>query len=149
MASRKRDHKAEYARRKQLAKARGYKGVREYKRTRKSLGLSRRDKTPPRSTARLRLATRAREATSTVTRLRRECKEWSDTHSHVTRSKYHPAMTDDEVKDFHRAYVEYNPDGLSRRKAARDKRRRIGRYVLKWHDMSEDEWAQKYELQQG
>lgn len=147
MAARKRDHKAEYQRRKQLAQAKGYAGVRDYKRTRKQLGLKIRDTAPPKTKAQTLIKRLVSGRTSEIARLRAEARKWSSKHSHGHTSKYRTDMTDAEVRAYHRAYVEYNPDGLSRRKAARDKRRRIGKYVADWHDMEPNEWEQKYTLQ--
>jgi hypothetical protein len=52
-------------------------------------------------------------------------------------------MTDDEVRAYHKAYVE-RVTGMSRRKAAREKRNRIGQYLADWHDLDPDEWVQQY-----
>lgn len=140
--ARARNHKAEYAARKAKAQALGYSGVSQYRGTRKALNLPRTRRTPSRAVA-VRYSPVLGLPRSWVGSMRREARKWSEAHSHSPRSAYRPDMSDAEVRAYHRAYVQ-RVEGTSRRKAAREKRLRILNYVIEWHDVEPDEWAQQY-----
>lgn len=137
MPRRQRDHKAEYARRKARARAAGYTSVKAYSRARKELGTPRNASPIPR-----RVYDREQTGTDNIVRLRREAAAWSDKHSATASSRYRPDMTDDQVANYHAAFVERITEG-SRRGRARERRRRIRDYLVPdW--ISESEWDQKY-----
>lgn len=149
--ARKRDHKAEYAARKKRAKKAGYSGVSEYRRARKVLALPRRKRLPPKQIIRRYDTVTNRQTMDVIelspgmSRMRREAAKWSALHSRYPRSEFDPGMSNKQVRAYHHAYVE-RPSGLSRRRTAREKRRRIGAYIADWYDLSEAEWSQRYEL---
>jgi len=130
MARKRRDYRAEYARRKAAAKAKGYSGPREEYRARKALGFTkafRRSPTLPK--AELPDFAIARLSTdSEMSRLRREAKEWSAGHSWVKASRYRGNMSNAQVRAYHHAYVERVTVG-SRRGRAKEKRLRIYEYL--------------------
>lgn len=141
MARKKRDYKTEYAAAKRRAQAAGYKSQREYKAVRKSLSLPPRTSPVPKrviESQRVGVTSAANDYSRRMSRLRREARSWSDKHSHIARSRYTPSMSDEQVSDYHNAYVE-RPTGLSRRKAALEKRRRIHHYLSRWFNLT-PEW---------
>jgi hypothetical protein len=143
--ARKRDHKAEYAARKAKAQKAGYSSVYEARKARKVLQLPRTRHTPPKRVVQRYNPSLMSTFETGMSKLRREAAKWSNSHSRSDRSKYRDDMTNAEVRAYYRAYVE-KPKGFSRRKGAREKRRRIGEYIMNYYDVSEAEWSQKYEL---
>lgn len=144
---RKRNYKAEYKARKRKAQRSGYKSVKEYAAVRKSLALPARSSPIPKRILETQKPGYVDSIIpSALGRMRAECEIWSTTHSQINRSEYKPSFTPEQVRQYHKAYVEY-PAGLSRRKGAKEKKKRIGAYVKKWHKVKEDEWKQKYVLQ--
>lgn len=117
MAKRQRDHKAEYQRRKEIAKAAGAKSVRQYKRQRSVLKL-------PRSQP---FSMRA---------IRRASVEWSADHSHVKNSRYSPDFTDREAIDYYAAYVAPHDKNV--------KLKRLHDYLIGHDLVTEEEWVANY-----
>lgn len=145
MARRKRDYKAEYAASKRRATNAGYKSEREYRRVRKQLNLPPRTSPVPKRIIRnvRPEAINSGRTSSELSRLRREAKQWSDTHSLRKTSKYRDSMSDEEVRRYHRAFVQPVNEG-SRRERARERRRRIQEWLVP-DFMDYDEWASKYQ----
>lgn len=119
MASRKRDHKAEYQRRKQLARQRGFVSVRQYKTARKTQAL-------PRS-----------QPIVNIAGIRAENKEWSDEHSRLETSKWNPRLSDRKAIAYHNAFV-------VERVAGPDKLAALYDYLVEYDLVSEDEWSENY-----
>ena len=121
MAKRKRDHKAEYARRKQLAKDAGLPSVRKYRAERKTLSLPRRTRLTPAS------------------RYRVTNKAWSDEHSRLDTSKWHPSFDDEKNRRYHnafdRGYGEVERD---------EKLGWLYDYLVYYDLVTETEWRQNY-----
>jgi len=147
MARKKRDYKAEYARRRTRSKALGYSSPREEYRARKSVGLTRvfpslrRNELPDFAIERL---------TSRTPTPRTEAKAWSDRHSHIDATKFTRGMPPEQFKMYYEAFIQdYKSLGPSRRKRAKEKRRRIGRYMKKYHpdaiEGGEETWKSKRE----
>lgn len=139
--ARKRDYKAEYARRKLRAQSRGYRSPREEGRARKALGLPRSFRSVPRNDLPPTVVERITGAY--MKRLRQESKDWSAGHSHTARSRFNNRWTNRQVEAYHRAYVERVTEG-SRRGKSKEKSRRISEYVHDWTDIGEKEWTQEY-----
>lgn len=145
MVRKKRDHKAEYARRKARAKAAGYSGVTQYRRARKVLALPPRTSPVPKSV----LERTAPDTVDRITitpdrRLRNESAAWSNTHSRVTNSQYDPSFSMARVRDYHKAFVD-RLENLSRRKRAQGKRKNIYHYLVTWCGMPADkEWDEAW-----
>jgi hypothetical protein len=143
MAKKPRDYKAEYRRTKERIRAKGYESEREYKRIRKELSLPKRAPAPDKSELqRERPSLFAQRERSILPRLRRESKAWSNAHSHTGSSRYSDSMSDDEVRRYHRAFVERIETG-SRRGKAREKRRRIREWIVPAF-LDQQEWEQNY-----
>jgi hypothetical protein len=134
MAKRKRDYKAEYARSKARSQSRGYTGPRQEKRARKAVGLTRGfpslrfDELPDFAIEQV--------SGRRIARMREEARYWSDNHSHVKASRYSGNMSNDQVEQYHAAYVQQpdtyrdsNGKPLSRRMRAKEKKIRIYRYL--------------------
>lgn len=136
MARKQRDHRAEYQARKRKATQLGYKSEREYKTARKQTAVGRRGVVPPKTQL-------APGLLVSMARLRRESKAWSKKHSRVANSEYKDSLTDDQVRRYHRAFVEDIP-GLGKSKSKQnEKRKRIHDYLVP--DLLDDkEWTGKY-----
>ena len=131
MARRKRNYKAEYARRKTRAVAKGYKTPHHEYRARKALGLSR--IFPSLRLDELPDFAFEKATGADITRRRQEAQDWSDAHSHVKASRYRRNMSQKQLDDYWRAYVEpYEQLGPSRRKRAKERRLRIFEYMTKY-----------------
>ena len=130
--ARKRDYKADYARRKARALGKGYKSVREERQARQALGLTRpefrRTSTPGKGW--LPDYAIAALGGGRIKRLRAEAKEWSDKHSHVKASRYRANFSNAQVEAYHAAYVQRPDPNLSRRKRAIAKRISIYNYLV-------------------
>lgn len=128
MARKRRDYKAEYARRKSRSIALGYRNPREEYKARKSIGLTRQFPSLRRSelpdfSLNILSGKAARDR-------RAEAKAWSDVHSHTAASKYRGNMSNAQFEAYYRAFVEpYSQLGTSRRKRAKERRRRIYDYM--------------------
>lgn len=125
MAARKRDYKAEYARRKALAQSKGYTSVRQYRSARKSANIPRTATLPPRL--------------SDIARKRLESRAWSDKHSHRRNSRYRDSFTDAQVERYWRAYVEEIDLG-NPRLTDFEKRVRIYAFLVPDFLKDEEEW---------
>jgi len=138
VARKQRDYKAEYAAAKARATRAGYKSEREYKRVRKELKL------PPRtSPVPKRIVENVKPGiTADMSQMRRECQRWSDGHSRVDNSKYRPTMTNDQVRRYHKAFVE-KPKGKTRKERSRNKYDAIHDYIVP-DLMDEQEWERGY-----
>jgi hypothetical protein len=122
MARRKRDHKAEYQRRKEIARQSGFPSVRAYKRTRKTVAIPRRQSFSIRS-------------------IRRAGVVWSADHSRVSNSQYKMDFTDREAIDYFNAYVATKGDKM-------DKLNRLHNYLVGNGLVTEEEWIANYLLAQ-
>jgi len=121
MARKPRDHKAEYQRRKQIARESvGSDSVRQYKRVRKQLSnaIGRRDR-------------------FSIGQIRRAGVVWSADHSRVANSRYRMDFTDREAIDYFNAYVAVQGD-------SNDKLRRLHAYLVGHDLITEDEWVANY-----
>lgn len=118
MAQRKRNHKAEYQRRKEIARESGFPSVRSYRRTRKTVAIKR---TQPFSIASIRKAG--------VT--------WSADKSRTPNSRYRMDFTDQEAIDYFNAYVAKKGD-------SNDKLNRLHNYLVGNGLVTEEEWKANY-----
>ncbi len=147
MARKPRNYKAEYAAAKQRATRAGYKSERQYKAVRKSLALPPRTSPIPRKVLERERGTNAvpvaSAAARALSRKRHEAKAWSDRHSRVERSKYHPRMSDPQVERYWRAYVDKNIEGNNRLERKREKNQRLYEFLVPDY-MTEEEWEQFY-----
>lgn len=146
MARRQRDYKKEYAATKRRIRAAGYKSEREYRAVRKELGLPRNvAPVPKRIQERIQpgITRRATDTNSLISRLRRESQAWSNAHSHVENSRYKRSLTDDQVRRYWRAYVEYPVSGSNRRNRAIEKVRRLHDYLVP-DFLTQEEWEANY-----
>jgi hypothetical protein len=127
MARKKRDYKAEYAAAKRRATRAGYKSEREYKTTRKLAQL------PPRTSL-----VPKRIFAGNDPALRQEAREWSAIHSRRPNSKYRENMSDDQVRRYHKAFVEPLDEVDSA--TTREKLKRIKAFMVP-EIVKDDEWA--------
>lgn len=118
MAARKRDHKAEYRRRKEIAKASGFPSVRSYKRTRKTIALPRRQ-------------------SFSISSIRRAGVVWSADHSRVYNSRYRMDFSDREAVEYYNAYVAEKGDKNA-------KMGRLHQYLVGNDLVTEEEWIANY-----
>ncbi|HEY6022366.1 MAG TPA: hypothetical protein VIY48_21650 [Candidatus Paceibacterota bacterium] len=133
---RKRDYKAEYARRKAKAVSLGYRSPREEYRARKSLNFTRQFPSLKRSE----LPDFSLDALSVAAKRRRfaEAKAWSDRHSRTKASKFRANMSNAQFDSYYRAFVEPHIQlGPSRRKRAIERKRRIREYMLQYGGVEE------------
>lgn len=136
--ARKRDYKAEYARRKRLATQSGYKSVREYRKVRKELKIPRNASPVPRQV--LSINTDKTVLQSAHMRgLRAACKRWSDAHSRRRNSRYRDTFTDSQVERYYAAFVEKIDYG-TQRKTDFVKRMRIKKFLMPEILATEAEW---------
>ena len=143
MPRRQRDYAAEYRRAKERATRAGYQSERQYKRARKALDLPRNAPIIPVGIAAPKAAPAEPAYAAEMRRLRREAKRWSDRHSRVGNSRYRPSMTDDQVRRYHRAFVEPPPGSPRGKPYKRAKLARIRDYLVP--DILDDrEWDGKY-----
>lgn len=126
MVRKKRDYKAEYARRRARSLSLGYKSPRQEYRARKAVGM---DRSFP-SLRRSELPDFVINVLSgdDIARIRRENAEWSKGHSWVKESKYTGRMSNRQARDYNHAYVQRVKEG-SRRGKAKEKKLRIFRYL--------------------
>lgn len=140
MARRKRDYKAEYARRKARSHTLGYRSPREEYKARKALNLPRdfpsmeRKWLPDHAVEKLD-GTRLR-------RLRKESQDWSNVHSHVNASRYSPRWGEERVEAYHHAFVQRVLFG-SRRGKAKEKKLRIFEYIKRYIN-PDAEWSSEW-----
>jgi hypothetical protein len=120
MARKPRDHKAEYQRRKQIAAASGFPSVRQYKRTRKTIAIPRRQ-------------------SFSIGQIRRAGVVWSADHSRVANSRYRMDFTDREAIDYFNAYVATRGDKM-------EKMNRLHKYLVGNGLITEEEWLTAYLL---
>jgi hypothetical protein len=118
MARKPRDHKAEYQRRKAIAKASGFPSVRSYKRTRRTIALP-------------------RTQSFSISSIRRAGVGWSADHSRVFNSRYRMDFTDREAIDYYNAYVAVKGD----KNAKMD---RLHQYLVGNDLVTEEEWIANY-----
>ncbi len=132
---RKRNYKAEYATRKNRAKAAGYSGVREYTRTRKQLGLKPNARISPIPKAVL------KDSNAKDWGMRSRAKIWSDAHSRTEHSRYKETLTNAQVERYYHAFVEDLPPGINEQKQDFIKRQRIKKYLVPDFLKDDKEWS--------
>jgi hypothetical protein len=116
---RQRDYKAEYRRSKEIARERGFRSQREYKKARKELSLPRRAQVSRNS---------KRDAN----------KQWSKDHSRLPTSKWSSRFSDKRNDLYYQAFVKQYDNRA-------DKLDALYAYLVDEYDLvSEDEWAQNY-----
>jgi hypothetical protein len=120
--ARQRDHKAEYQRRKEIARQSGFPSVRSYKRTRKSIAIPRRQ-------------------SFSIASIRRAGVVWSADHSRVSNSQFKMDFSDQDAIDYYNAYVASMGDKNA-------KMNRLHKYLVGNGLVTEEEWIANYLLAQ-
>jgi len=130
MARKPRDHKAEYARRVERAKAAGYRSLRESKRVRKELRIPRNKPIIPKDKLLGKSPKEYREW--------KDLRQWSLKHSRKSRSKYKPGRDKAYEDSYFNAYV--NRKDKTHAEILAD----LKAYLYEYEGMTDEEWESQY-----